>query len=172
MRNLVVTMSVLGLAWCSGCTSVAKRGLAEVRGASASIHSVQSLSPGTAKAASSHKIAPVAMDGSGAGEFRAALQKALTTKFAEARSKGDIKAGSGGPLTIKTTVRFYSAKGAGKLMGGMAFAIVRVDVTDAKGQVVGKADALSSTKALRTGAEDLANAVAEKIIAWASSGKT
>jgi hypothetical protein len=92
-------------------------------------------------------------------------------RLAQLMSEGKIKAGSGGPLTINTTVRFYSSKGAGKLLGGMAFAVVRADVMDQNGQIVAKADVLSSTKALRTGTEDLAKALANKTLDWVSTGK-
>ncbi len=173
MRALIATLSAVGLAACVGCspTSVARRAVAEVRGASAQIHPIKPLSADTAKSASAPKIATVAPDGVGAAEFCSALRQALVRRLDELKSAGKIE-GSGGPLTVKTTVRFYSAKGVGKLLGSLAFAVVRVEVTDAKGQLVGKADGLSSTKAIRTGTQDLANALAEKILDWATTGRT
>ncbi len=172
MRKVLAGCVVLSLVACSGCMSVAKRGIAEVRGASSDVYPLKTLSPGTAKAASSHKIGTIVADGMGAPEFRNALATAFQKKYAELKKDGKIKPGSGGTLTIKPTVRFYAGKGAGKLVGGMAFAVVRVEVTDQSGNVVGKADALCSTKALRTSGEDLAQSVAEKILEWVATGKT
>lgn len=171
MRKLVAAMSVCCLVCCSGCFTVAKRGLAEARGASSKVFPLKPLSPGTAKAASRHQVAPVQADGVGAAEIRSALQQAYQKKYAELKKDGKIKPGSGEALTIKTTVRFYSTKGAGKLIGGMAFVVARIEVVNASGAVVATADALSTTKALRTGTEDLANSMAEEVLEWVSTGK-
>ncbi len=171
MRRLVAAVSVCSLVCCSGCFTAAKRGLAEVKGASSKVFPLQQLSPGTAKAASAHKIATVQADGVGASEIRAALQSAYQKKYAELKEDGKIKPGSGDTLTIRTTVRFYSTKGAGKLIGGMAFVVARIEVANAGGNVVARADALSTTKALRTGTEDLANSMAEEVLEWVSTGK-
>ncbi len=173
MRGLVATVSVLGLVCCSGCMStVARRGLAEVRGASGDVYPIQAFSPATAKGASTLKIGQVQIDGSGAAEFRTALQTQLNKQLAAAIADRKITPGSGEPLTINSTVRFYSSKGGSKLIGGMAFVIVRVEIVDKDGKVVGKADALASTQALRTGTEDLAKELGKKVIAWAGTGKT
>ena len=171
MRNLLATLSVLSLVCCTGCMTAAKQGLAEVKGASADIYPTKMLSPGKAQAASARTFTVVS-DGTGAERIRGALQTALNKRAAELKSKGKLPAGGGGPLTVKATVRFFTAKGAGKLLGGMSFAIVRVDVLDQSGAPVAQADCLSSTKAMRTGTQDLANALAEKIIEWISTGKT
>jgi len=172
MRNLIAAVSALGLVCSVGCSSVAKRGLAEVRGASGKVFAIQALSPATAKGASVLKIGQVRIDGSGAADFRTALQTQLKKQLAAAIADKKITPGSGGPLTINSTVRFYSSKGGGKLIGGMAFVIVRVEIVDKGGKVVGKADALATTKALRTGTEDLAKELGKKVIEWAGTGKT
>ena len=171
MRHLFATLSVLSLVCCTGCYSAAKRGLAEVKGASADIYPTRVLAPSRAKAASARTFT-VLSDGTGGAEFRAALQTALNRRAAELKSKGKLPTGGGSSLKVKATVRFFTAKGVSKLLGGMSFAIVRVDVLDQSGAPLGQADCLSSTKAMRTGTQDLANALAKKIIDWVSEGKT
>jgi len=167
MRIAGFILSVAGLACCTGCIgAVAGRGLAEVRGASAEIYPLKAIPAGAARSASQIKIAPVEADGASASEFRAPLQAGLHAALAKAKTPS----GSGGALTIRSIVRFYEGKGASKLVGGMALAIARIEVVDREGTVIGKADALASTKALRTGEEDLAEAMAKEIIEWVTQG--
>ncbi|MBN1344003.1 MAG: hypothetical protein JXQ73_15065 [Phycisphaerae bacterium] len=171
MRSLVAVVTVMGMVCCTGCMTVAKQTLAEAKGASADVQALRVLSPGTAKSASSLKVGTISSDGAGAQMIRAPLQQALAKEIAQAKGKGKIT-GSGGALTINAVVRYVSSEGAGKLLGGMSFAIVRVDVTGADGQPAGSADVLASTKAMRSGMDDLANALAKKIVEWATTGKT
>jgi hypothetical protein len=171
MRTLIATLSMLSLVCCSGCFTAAKRSLAEVEGASATLYPIHVLPPGTATGAGQPKVRTAMADGSGAPEFRAALQQALVEKMSQLSKAGKIKFGGGAPLNVKPTVRFYASKGASKLLGGMSFAVIRVEAIDSGGKVVGKADVLATTKALRTGTRDLANAAAEKIIVWAATGQ-
>jgi hypothetical protein len=171
MRGVVATLSVLGLILCSGCITAAKRGLAEAEGASATMHPLNPISAGALNA-SGYKIGTIGADGAGAPEFSGDLQKELNLELAKAKQEGKIKTGTGEPLTINATVRFYTSKGMGKLIGGMSFAIARVDVMNSAGQLVGKGDVMAKTKALRTDTADLAKAMAKKIIEWATTGKT
>lgn len=163
MKTIVTTVALASLMCCTGCMTVAKRGLAEVRGAKCELYPLRNVPAGAAPSAI--KIGSVESDGAGASEFRAALQAGLTK--AAAKEKG----GSGAPLTVRAVVRFYEGKGASKLTGGMAFAIARIEVRDEQGSTVATADALASTEAIRTSGEDLAEAMGKEIIEWIRKGK-
>jgi len=167
VRTIVATVMLAGLMCCTGCMSVAKRGLAEVQGARCEIYPIKSVPSGTAQSASAITVAPVESDGTGGAEFRTALQAGLTKAVAKEKPTG----GSGAPLTLKAVVRFYEGKGASKLTGGMAFAITRIELIDEQKNVIAKADTLASTKAMRTGEDDLAAAMGKEILEWILKGK-
>jgi hypothetical protein len=168
MRNVVAVLSVAALTLCTGCASmVVKRGLAEVRGAKAELYPLKTIPASVSRSASAIRVGTVESDGAGAAEFRSALQMGLT----KAIEKAKVSSGSGSPLTIRAVVRFYEGKGASKLMGGTAFGIARVEVLDEQNNVIGKADALASTEALRTSGEALAEAMGKEIIEWVTRGR-
>jgi hypothetical protein len=168
MRNAVAVLSIAAITFCTGCAGmVVKRGIAEVRGAKAEVYPLKAVPTSVAQSASAIKVGTVESDGAGAAEFRSALQMGLTRAIEKAKAPS----GSGTPLTIRAVVRFYEGKGASKLMGGTAFGIARVEVLDDQNNVIGKADALASTEALRTSGEALAEAMGKEIIEWVTRGK-
>ncbi len=167
MRKLACLLSVIGLTSCTGCVAsmVAKQGLKEIRGTKSAIYDFQRIPPSVGRSASGLKIGGITCDGCGATEFRGALYEGLNRTIARTRFSG-----SGEPLSLRLTIRFFEGKGEKMTLGGTAFAIVRVEAYDAQNNLVGKCDAVTSTEAYHDGEGGLGDSMAKKIVAWAIGG--
>ncbi|MFQ6049296.1 MAG: hypothetical protein ACE5K7_08030 [Phycisphaerae bacterium] len=167
--NRLMCGAAATLVVAAGCSpiSLAKRGLEEVRGASGELVVLQELSASAMADASRITVGPMVNDaGPDCPEpFRLELQDALRQAVARASTK--MAKGSGPALRLEGKIVYFRHAGARKLLGGMAMALARIRVVDAaSGQIVGRANAVASSKAVRAGREQLARAIAKEVAAW------
>jgi hypothetical protein len=163
MRKLLpLTVLFLVVAGNSGCvTTVAKRALSEVAGASAKATPVPGAAMSKIGQCQGVKINPAHSDLGGLVSSR--FSSALAGALREALVTGKDAAFTGGSpaMEIDPAVTFYSeAGGLSELMGSDSYAVVLYTLS-ADGAPFGKVQVVTKTAAARTGDEDLAKASAK-----------
>lgn len=168
MRTATCVLAAVLLTTTTGCFSAAKRGLAEMAGAKGELQVLGGLSPDNVANAAGVEVGRVDND---AGpncppNFVGELKLALVEKLAENAEK--VVYGSGPKLQVNARVMYYrSGGGVKKLLGSMSLALARVELIDTgSGAVIGRANVAGSTKAVRSGPEDLADAIAKEVAEW------
>jgi hypothetical protein len=152
----------------TGCTTAIKQGMAEMTGAKGELQVLGSLSGDKVANAGGVEVGRVDHD---AGpecppNFVSELKVALAEELAENAEK--VVYGGGSKLQVNARALYYrSGGGMKKLLGSMSLALARVEVIDTgSGTVIGRANVAGSTKAVRSGPEDLAEAIAKEVAEW------
>lgn len=161
-RNLL-PLAMVGLICCSGCTTLAKRGFTEFRGAKgevaviSDIPSHELLQYGSVQVEQirsdvGHLVPPEFL-----GLLRSELQAELSTLYG-------LKAG-GPPLQLRGQVIYYQSGGSGigSLLGDEKMAIVHLWLLTPDGQEKAEFLAVANSEALRVGEKELADRVADGV---------
>jgi len=168
MRTTACVLATVALTSTTGCFTAAKRGLAEVAGAKGEL---QVLGPLSATKVADSGGVEVGMVENDAGpecppNFVGDLKLALVDELAE--NTEEVAYGGGPKLQVNARVLYYrSGGGVKRLLGSMSLALARIEVIDTGSRaVIGRANVAGSTKAVRSGPEDLAKAIAKEVAHW------
>ena len=168
MRTATCVLAAVILTTTTGCSMVARRGLAEMEGAKGELQVLGPLSPDNVANAGGVEVGAVNND---AGpncppNFVGELKLALIEELAENAEK--VVYGGGPKLQVNARVVYYrSGGGMKKLLDSMSLALARIEVIDTGSRaVIGRANVAGSTKAIRSGPEDLAKAIAKEAAEW------
>jgi len=168
MRTATCVLAAVILTTTTGCFSAAKRGLAEMAGAKGELQVLGPLSPDDVANAGGVEVGRVEHD---AGpncppNFVNELKLALAEELTENAEK--VAYGGGPKLRVNARAVYYrGGGGVKKLLGSMSLALARVEVIDTgSGAVIGRANVAGSTKAVRSGPQDLAKAIAKEVAEW------
>lgn len=162
-NGVLLVLSAVSLV-AAGCSpvSTAKRGLQEVRGAQAQISVIQPIPAADLATYSGVRVNQVV---SGIGHlapqsFVTALRAGLATEL----GKVEGFRATGSPLLLNAEVTFYKmGSAADALMGKEKMVIMHVVVSRAEGAKVGQLLAVVSTEAMRTGEQEIADALAKGV---------
>ncbi len=168
MRTATCVLAAVVLTTTTGCFTAAKRGLAEMAGAKGEVQVLGPLSADRVANAGGVQVGRVDHD---AGpecppNFINELKLALAEELAENAEK--VVYGGGPKLQVNARALYYrSGGGVKKLLGSTSLTLARVEVIDTgSGAVIGRANVAGSTKAVRSGPEDLAEAIAKEVADW------
>lgn len=168
MRTAMCVLAALTLTTATGCFTAAKRGLAEMEGAKGELQVFDPLSGDRVANAGGVEVGRVDHDAGPAcpPNFVSELKLALAEELAESGEK--VVYGGGAKLQVNARALYYrSGGGMKKLLGSMSLALARIEVIDSgSGAVIGRANVAGSTKAVRSGPEDLAKAIAKETAEW------
>jgi len=160
----ILAFSIVGC----GATSLAKRGVQEIRGASGELVVLRELDAPAVLSASDIALGRIDNDAGPdcSAEFIAQLREAFRMELGEASAK--VAAGTGPSLRVNARVLYYrGGSEVKKLLGSMTMSLARVEVVQSGGtRVVGRANVVGSTKAIRSGPEDLAQEMAKEVASW------
>lgn len=166
---LCVTTGILAFS-IVGCGTLAKRGVEEFRGARGDLVVLQELDAAAVVTASDIALGRLDND---AGpdcsvEFIAEVREAFQKELGEVSAK--VAAGTGQSLRVNARVLYYSGgSDVKKLLGSMTMSLARVEVVQSGGsRLVGRANAVASSKALRSGPQALAQEMAKEVASWIS----
>jgi hypothetical protein len=159
----VVVLGVLVLFSCSGCFTIAKRGLTEARGASGKIIPVKECSApfyaslgGVKVREMTNGIAPVCSPGM--------FLKIKTAVLAKAGKVSQELTG-GNPAVLDVDVTFYKAPGGLLAVAGKSGLLIgRAIITDDAGQQHGDLLIAVASEAVRTSETEMAEAFGETLI--------
>jgi len=166
MRAIVTLVMTFGLLTCGvGCspTSLAKRGLKEVKGASSKSEVVPGTTGGGLSRFGGVKIARPQTDLGGLVDSR--FRSALTSELQGALTRGKKPVFPGGTpvLAIEPEITWYHKAGAlGGIMGSDSFA-VGLFWLKADGADIGRVQVVTKSGAMRTGPEDMAKSMAGEL---------
>jgi len=168
MRTATWVLAAVLLTTTTGCFTAAKRGLAEMAGAKGELQVLGPLSGDKVANAGGVEVGRVDQDAGPESppNFVNELKLALAEELAENAEK--VAYGGGSTLQVNARVVYYrSGGGVKKLLGSTSLALARVEVIDSgSGAVIGRANVAGSTKAVRSGPEDLAKAIAKEVAEW------
>jgi len=162
-----VTTGILAFA-IVGCGTIAKRGVAEIRGAKGDLVVLRELD--AAAVVSTSDIALGRIDNDAGpdcpAEFIAELCEALQKELATVSAT--VAAGTGPSLRVNPRILYYrGGTEVKKLLGSMTMSLARVEVVRSSGSgLVGRANVVASSKALRSGPEALAKEMANEVASW------
>jgi len=166
---LCVTTGILAFS-IVGCGTMAKRGVAELRGARGDLVVLRELD--TAAVIGASDIALGRIDNEAGpdcpGEFIAQVREAFQKELGQLSAK--LAAGTGPSLRVNGRVLYYrGGSEVKKLLGSMTMGLARVEVVrSGGGGLVGRANVVASSKALRSGPEALAKEMAKEVASWIS----
>lgn len=151
-----------------GCGTLAKRGVAEFRGARGELVVLGELDAAAVLSASDIALGRIENDAGPdcSAEFIAQLREAFRMELGELSAK--VAAGTGPSLRVNARVLYYrGGSDVKKLLGSMTMSLARVEVVQSGGsRVVGRANVVGSSKALRSGPEALAQKMAKEVASW------
>lgn len=151
-----------------GCGTLAKRGVAEFRGARGELVVLGELDAAAVLSASDIALGRIENDAGPdcSAEFIAQLREAFRNELGELSAK--VAAGTGPSLRVNARVLYYrGGSDVKKLLGSMTMSLARVEVVQSGGsRVVGRANVVGSSKALRSGPEALAQKMAKEVASW------
>ena len=169
MRRVVCTAAALLMVTVSGCgiSSLAKRGIEEVKGASGDLVVIEQLDAATLAGASDILAGRIDNDAGPEcpADFLVAFQRALQEELDDV--KQELAVGTGSPLRVDGRVLYFRPRGIEKLLGSTSLILARVEVSQSgSNRRAGRANVLASTEALRSESGELAEAMAEEVAGW------
>ncbi len=172
MRKLLaLTMLVSVLVVSSGCGTVAKRALKEVKGAGSKAVSVPGTSTSQFSRFSGVKISQPRTDLGGLVDrkFSSALTVALKTSLVS--GKDPVFHGGSPALEIEPEITWYNeAGGLGGLLGSDSYAVVLFWLSS-EGAPVGKVQVVTKSGASRTSEGDMAKSMAGELAKFFKKGR-